>query len=136
MTCLRISAIHYITICIPVQRIKTTARTNQPEQTDGLLDSNRQFSALLEHHHIRHTFEVGPGSHEWDFWDTYIKHALEWLPLEGKEEGMSNGNVGLEGTKKRTPQCRADRHEKQGYRSFPSGAFLFQSTAAKKYPPD
>lgn len=68
---------------------------------DGLLDSNRQFSALLEHHHIRHTFEVGPGSHEWDFWDTYIKRALEWLPLEGKEEGRSSGNVGLEGTKKR-----------------------------------
>lgn len=68
---------------------------------DGLLDSNRKFSALLEQHQIRHTFEVGPGSHEWDFWDTYIRRALDWLPLEGKDEGRSSGNVGLEGTQKR-----------------------------------
>lgn len=59
---------------------------------DSLLDSNRKFSALLEHYHVSHTFEVGSGSHEWDFWDTYIKRVLEWLPLEGKEESRSSGN--------------------------------------------
>ena len=62
---------------------------------DSLLGPNKAFSELLEKHGIPHTFEVGPGSHEWDFWDTYLKRALDWLPLEGKDEGRSSGNVGL-----------------------------------------
>ena len=40
-------------------------------------------------------FEKGPGAHEWDFWDTYIKKVLEWLPLESKAQGMNSGNVGI-----------------------------------------
>lgn len=27
------------------------------------------------------TFEEGPGSHTWDFWDEYISKFLDWLPL-------------------------------------------------------
>ena len=25
------------------------------------------------------TYEEGPGGHDWDFWDKYIQHILEWL---------------------------------------------------------
>jgi S-formylglutathione hydrolase FrmB len=37
---------------------------------------------------------TGPGSHEWDFWDTYILKALEWLPLESGAAGKSSENIG------------------------------------------
>lgn len=43
---------------------------------------------------VEHTFEVGEGSHEWDFWDTYIKKVMEWLPLEGAASGIGSGNIG------------------------------------------
>ena len=43
---------------------------------------------------IPHTFETGPGGHDWIFWDTYIKRALDWLELE-EEKGISSGNVNL-----------------------------------------
>lgn len=41
------------------------------------------------------TFEVGSGAHEWDFWDTYIKKAIDWLPTEAGGLGVSSGNVGI-----------------------------------------
>jgi S-formylglutathione hydrolase FrmB len=31
------------------------------------------------------TFEEADGDHEWGFWDTYIQHILEWLPIEKLE---------------------------------------------------
>lgn len=64
-------------------------------EDDELLGVNKDFSELLNKHQVKHTFEVGPGSHEWDFWDTYMKRAMDWLPLEGKEEGRSSGNIGM-----------------------------------------
>ena len=33
--------------------------------------------------------------HEWDFWDAYIKKAIEWLQMEKSGLGISSGNVGL-----------------------------------------
>ena len=41
------------------------------------------------------TYEEGPGNHEWDFWDEWIKKALDWLPLEEKTEGLNSGNVNV-----------------------------------------
>ena len=35
------------------------------------------------------------GGHEWDFWDEWIKKALDWLPLEEKTEGLNSGNVNV-----------------------------------------
>ncbi|MCF0133131.1 MAG: acetylesterase [Blautia sp.] len=64
--------------------------------SDFLFDRNKEFDALLTKHGVKHEFVTGPGAHEWDFWNTYIKEALDWLPLEGKNEGRSSGNVGLE----------------------------------------
>ena len=40
-------------------------------------------------------FEIDEGSHEWDFWDTYLEKALDWLPLEDKKMGRGSGNVGI-----------------------------------------
>jgi S-formylglutathione hydrolase FrmB len=28
------------------------------------------------------TYEEGPGSHSWDFWDIYIQRVLDWLPIK------------------------------------------------------
>lgn len=64
-------------------------------EDDFLLTQNKAFSELLDRYHIEHTFDIGPGAHEWDFWDTYIKKALDWLPLEGRTAGKSSGNIGI-----------------------------------------
>lgn len=65
-------------------------------EDDFLLEKNLAFRDLLTRCGVRHTFELGPGAHEWDFWDTYIKKALDWLPLEDALAGRSSGNVGLD----------------------------------------
>lgn len=62
---------------------------------DSLLADNRAFSEFLTQKGVDHVFEVGPGAHEWDFWDTYVLKFLNWLPLEGKQAGMNSGNVGV-----------------------------------------
>ncbi len=49
---------------------------------DGLLASNRSCVKLLRESGFEVTYEEGPGAHEWDFWDTYIKKVVDWLPLE------------------------------------------------------
>ena len=41
-------------------------------------------------------YEEGQGAHEWDFWDTYIRKILEWLPLDESSKGLNSGNVGVE----------------------------------------
>lgn len=62
---------------------------------DSLLPDNRQMADFLRTCGADVTFEVGPGAHEWDFWDTYIKKAIEWLPTEKNGLGMNSGNVGI-----------------------------------------
>ncbi len=62
---------------------------------DSLLEKNQAIADCLKSHGADFTFETGPGAHEWDFWDTYILRALDWLPLEGKSAGVSSGNVGI-----------------------------------------
>lgn len=62
---------------------------------DSLLPVNQDMAAFLEAQGADITFEVGPGRHEWDFWDTYIKKAISWLPTDGSGLGVSSGNVGL-----------------------------------------
>lgn len=62
---------------------------------DMLLGANQDFSDYLDEYDVKHTFETGPGAHEWDFWDTYIKKIIEWLPLEKTGTGINSGNVGV-----------------------------------------
>lgn len=61
---------------------------------DGLLPANEKLAALLKEKNVDVTFEVGPGAHEWDFWDTYIKKGIDWLPTEANGMGINSGNVG------------------------------------------
>ena len=60
---------------------------------DFLLSHSRNFRDLLTENGYHVTYEEGPGGHEWDFWDTYIKKALDWLPLDASTKGINSGNV-------------------------------------------
>lgn len=50
---------------------------------DGLLGDNRKFKRTY-YHKFDMTYEEGPGTHCWDFWDTYIQKVLAWLPISAK----------------------------------------------------
>lgn len=60
---------------------------------DFLIEANNKFSEYLTELGIEHTYETAPGIHNWVFWDTFIAKALEWLPLDDAEAGISSGNV-------------------------------------------
>ena len=62
---------------------------------DFLIEKNKDFVEFLKEQGVPVTFVTAPGGHEWDFWDTHIKKALEWLPLEEGVQGRTSGNVGL-----------------------------------------
>lgn len=63
---------------------------------DSLLEPNRKFRDFLRASGVEVTYEEGPGGHEWDFWNRYIKKVIDWLPLEDNAEaGMNSGNVGI-----------------------------------------
>lgn len=64
-------------------------------QDDSLLGANQDMAEYLKAHGAQVSFAVGPGSHEWDFWDTYIKKGIEWLPTEENGQGVNSGNVGI-----------------------------------------
>ena len=59
---------------------------------DVLLERSRRLKNCFEKYGYRLTYSEGPGNHEWDFWNTQIKKAIDWLPLSGSA-GMSSGNV-------------------------------------------
>lgn len=60
---------------------------------DSLLEKNRALRDYLRKLGAPVTYEEGPGSHEWDFWNCYIKKVIDWLPLGEKCPGISSGNV-------------------------------------------
>lgn len=60
---------------------------------DFLIEANHDYRDFLQANGIDFTYEEGPGVHDWVFWDTYIAKFLDWLPLEGKSEGIHSGNV-------------------------------------------
>lgn len=64
-------------------------------EQDSLRPANDDFSAFLTERGVRHTYVTAPGNHEWDFWDAYIKEAIEWLPTMKGDLGISSGNVGI-----------------------------------------
>ncbi|MFA6506490.1 MAG: alpha/beta hydrolase family protein [Treponemataceae bacterium] len=61
---------------------------------DPLIKNNRDFRDFLKKEAIPCTYVEGPGIHDWEFWDTYIKKALDWLPLNDATAGVDDGNVG------------------------------------------
>jgi len=60
---------------------------------DDLIAENRQLRDHLAALEFDVTWEEGPGKHDWEFWDTYIKKVLNWLPLGEEQKGVSSGNV-------------------------------------------
>lgn len=62
-------------------------------EEDSLLPSNRVYRKLFEEGGFDLTYIEAPGNHNWDFWDEYIKQAVEWLPLEAKSVGMDSGSI-------------------------------------------
>ena len=58
---------------------------------DFLLHHSRGFRKLLEQYNYPVTYEEGPGAHNWDFWDTYIKKVIDWLPLDEPFQGLVIG---------------------------------------------
>lgn len=61
---------------------------------DGLLEANREMARALREKGLPVTYEEGPGAHEWDFWNRYIKRILDWLPLGETAAGINSGNIG------------------------------------------
>ena len=49
---------------------------------DYTLEINRKMKADLEALGIELNYEEHPGEHNWDYWETHIQRALDWLPLK------------------------------------------------------
>ena len=63
---------------------------------DSLLEANHEMRDYLKAAGVDVTYEEGPGGHEWDFWNRYIKKVIDWLPLEeDAKAGVNSGNVGI-----------------------------------------
>lgn len=46
---------------------------------DELLTHNRKFRDEMQKSGIELVYEEGPGGHEWDFWNRYIRKVLDWV---------------------------------------------------------
>ena len=46
---------------------------------DKLVPDNRKFVSYLKSLGIDHIYEEGPGTHEWFFWDRYLRRGLEQI---------------------------------------------------------
>ncbi|HBM81589.1 MAG: alpha/beta hydrolase family protein [Clostridiales bacterium] len=49
---------------------------------DPLYENNQTFRNAIKDLSYDYTYEEGPGTHEWGFWDSYIQKVLKWLPLK------------------------------------------------------
>lgn len=61
---------------------------------DFLLQHTIDLKERFDRYGYDTAMEIGPGGHEWDFWNTYIKHVIDWLPLDDESSGLTSGNVG------------------------------------------
>lgn len=48
---------------------------------DALLEDNRTFLAACEGAGVPTTTDLGPGAHDWAYWDAQVHEVLRWLPL-------------------------------------------------------
>ncbi|MGG6311237.1 alpha/beta hydrolase [Paenibacillus macerans] len=51
---------------------------------DFLYEDNQAFRKACSRAGLTLTYEEGPGSHEWGYWDAKIQDVLKWLPLRPK----------------------------------------------------
>ncbi|MBY9077584.1 esterase family protein [Paenibacillus sp. HN-1] len=49
---------------------------------DFLYADNQRFREACKATSLSLTYEEGPGSHEWGYWDAKIQDVLKWLPLK------------------------------------------------------
>lgn len=45
---------------------------------DFLIQQNRDFHAALDKLNVEHTYAEFPGVHDWDYWDTHVRDALQF----------------------------------------------------------
>ena len=62
-------------------------------EDDDLLEPNRAYRDKLIGEGFEVDYHEGPGAHNWKFWDTWIEHSLDWLPLDDSDDPLSSGNV-------------------------------------------
>lgn len=55
---------------------------------DVLLEANRSIAKALTDAGANVTYEEGEGIHDWDFWNTYIRHVLKWLKYSTPEKAV------------------------------------------------
>ena len=48
---------------------------------DFLYQDNQTAVKVFRELGVDLTYEEGPGSHTWEFWDQWIRRALEWMPI-------------------------------------------------------
>lgn len=60
---------------------------------DDLIENNRELRDFLLENGVDLTYREGPGKHNWEFWDAYIKKVLDWLPLDDTSSGVNSGNI-------------------------------------------
>ena len=56
---------------------------------DMLVYGNRKLSAYLNSIGFAHLYEEGAGTHEWSFWNNFLKRGLDRLELRPKTEPMT-----------------------------------------------
>ncbi|MCL2409326.1 MAG: alpha/beta hydrolase-fold protein [Oscillospiraceae bacterium] len=56
---------------------------------DMLVYGNRKFSSYLNDIGFKHVYEEGAGTHEWAFWNNFLKRGLERLELKPKMPPMT-----------------------------------------------
>ncbi len=54
---------------------------------DHLVDGNRAFLAACAAAGVPVTVDLGPGAHEWSYWDARIRDVIAWLPVRGGGQG-------------------------------------------------
>ncbi len=63
---------------------------------DNLIHVNRYYKEQLEANGFNVTYYESQGNHDWDFWDHYIKVALDYLPLDKASSGLNSGHVQID----------------------------------------
>jgi S-formylglutathione hydrolase FrmB len=46
---------------------------------DVLYRDNLQYHRELTELGVKHVYQEGPGSHNWEFWDEWIQTAMAWF---------------------------------------------------------
>lgn len=60
---------------------------------DPLIEINRKYWEIFAQNGIEAAYYEASGKHDWDFWDTWIRKALDWLPLEETTLCVNSGNI-------------------------------------------